>query len=127
MFKKLIDGELSLKDTFWKFGVLGMLAVHLVVKILGTMLFHKLRGLTILGYYTTRKYGLETSTVILTILYFSSLCFLLFYAGSMVIGTWRSSAEYNRSLWFRHLARIFMILIVFVVLKHDLNLGRKNE
>ncbi|MEI3582586.1 MAG: hypothetical protein V8R89_07970 [Alphaproteobacteria bacterium] len=122
MFKKLIDGELSLKDTFWKFGVLGMLAVHLVVKILGTMLFHKLRGLTILGYYTTRKYGLETSTVILTILYFSSLCFLLFYAGSMVIGTWRSSAEYNRSLWFRHLARIFMILIVFVVLKHDLNL-----
>ena len=122
MFKKLIDGGLSLKDTFWKFGVLGMLAVHLVVKILGTMLFHKLRGLTILGYYTTRKYGLETSTVILTILYFSSLCFLLFYAGSMVIGTWRSSAEYNRSLWFRHLARIFMILIVFVVLKHDLNL-----
>ena len=122
MFKKLIDGELSLKDTFWKFGVLGMLAVHLVVKILGTMLFHKLRGLTILGYYTTRKYGLETSTVILTILYFSSLCYLLFYAGSMVIGTWRSSAEYNRSLWFRHLARIFMILIVFVVLKHDLNL-----
>lgn len=122
MFKKLIDGELSLKDTFWKFGVLGMLAVHLVVKILGTMLFHKLRGLTILGYYTTRKYGLETSTVILTILYFSSLCFLLFYAGSMLIGTWRSSAEYNRSLWFRHLARIFMILIVFVVLKHDLNL-----
>lgn len=122
MFKKLIDGELSLKDTFWKFGVLGMLAVHLVVKILGTMLYHKLRGLTILGYYTTRKYGLETSTVILTILYFSSLCFLLFYAGSMVIGTWRSSAEYNRSLWFRHLARIFMILIVFVVLKHDLNL-----
>ena len=122
MFKKLIDGELSLKDTFWKFGVLGMLAVHLVVKILGTMLFHKLRGLTILGYYTTRKYGLETSTVILTILYFSSLCFLLFYAGSMVICTWRSSAEYNRSLWFRHLARIFMILIVFVVLKHDLNL-----
>lgn len=122
MFKKLIDGEPSLKDTFWKFGVLGMLAVHLVVKILGTMLFHKLRGLTILGYYTTRKYGLETSTVILTILYFSSLCFLLFYAGSMVIGTWRSSAEYNRSLWFRHLARIFMILIVFVVLKHDLNL-----
>lgn len=122
MFKKLIDGELSLKDTFWKFGVLGMLTVHLVVKILGAMLFHKLRGLTILSYYTTRKYGLETSTVILTILYFSSLCFLLFYSGSMVIGTWRSSAEYNRSLWFRHLARIFMILIVFFVLKHDLNL-----
>lgn len=122
MFKKLIDGELSLKDTFWKFGVLGMIAVHLIVKIFGTMLYHKLRGLTILGYYTTRKYGLETSTVILTILYFSSLCFLLFYCGSILIGTWRSSAEYNRSLWLRHLARIFMILMIVVVLKMDLNL-----
>lgn len=122
MFKKLIDGELSLKDTFWKFGVLGLLVIHLFVKIFGTMLYNKLRGLTILAYYTTRKYGLETSTVILTILYFSSLCFLLFYSGSMIIGTWRSSAEYNRSLWFRHLARIFMIVIVFLILKHDLNL-----
>ena len=28
MFKKLLDGELSLKDTFWKFGVLGMLAAR---------------------------------------------------------------------------------------------------
>ncbi len=122
MFKKLIDGELSLKDTFWKFGVLGLFTVHLVVKILGTMLFHKLRGLTIYAYFATRRYGLETSTVILTILYFSALCFLLFYAVSIVIGTWRSSAEYNRSLWFRHLARVFMILMVFFVLKHDLNL-----
>ncbi len=122
MFKKLIDGELSLKDTFWKFGVLGLLVVHLFVKIFGTMLYNKLRGLTILAYYTTRKYGLETSTVILTILYFSSLCFLLFYSGSMIIGTWRSSAEYNRSLWLRHLARIFMIVLVICILKHDLNL-----
>ena len=51
MFKKLIDGELSLKDTFWKFGVLGLFTVHLVVKILGTRLFHKLRGLTIYAYF----------------------------------------------------------------------------
>ena len=122
MFKKLIDGELSLKDTFWKFGVLGTLTLHLLVKIFGKMLFHKLRGLTILSYYTTRQYGLETSTVTLTILYFSSLCFLLFYCGSLIIATWRSSAEYNRSLWFRHLARIFIILIVGIVLQKNLNL-----
>lgn len=122
MFKKLIDGELSLKDTFWKFGVLGMAVVHLVVKIIGTMLYNKLRGLSIANYYTTRVYGLETSTVILTILYFSALGFLLFYSGSMILGTWRSSAEYNRSLWFRHLARVFMIVLVMIVLRIDLNL-----
>ena len=41
MFKKLMDGELSLKDTFWKFGVLGLPAITVLVKILGKMLAKK--------------------------------------------------------------------------------------
>ena len=122
MFKKLINGEFSLKDTFWKYGVLGIVIIHVFVKIFKALLHRKLRDLTLYGYFTTGKYGWETSTVVLTILYFSSLCFLLFYSGSIIVGTWRSSSEYNRSLWLRHLARIFMILIVFFVLKHNLNL-----
>ena len=33
MFKKLLDGELSLKDTFWKFGVVGLVFVNMLVRI----------------------------------------------------------------------------------------------
>ena len=41
MFKKLLDGELSLKDTFWKFGVVGLVFVNMLVRIFGSMLAQK--------------------------------------------------------------------------------------
>lgn len=119
MFKKLIDGELSLKDTFWKFGVLGLLAINLIVKIFGKMLVSKLAGYSISGYYAIafKSGNISTAIVILTVLYLSSLTFLIFYSFSMVLGTWRSSAEYNRSVWLRHIARILMLVFVVVILR----------
>ena len=119
MFKKLIDGELPLKDIFWKFGVLGMLAINLIAKILGTMLARKLRGFSILGYYTSglRNFAIETSTVILSVLYLGALSFLIFYSISMIVGVWRSSAEYNRSLWLRHISRLLIVILAIVTLR----------
>lgn len=119
MFKKLIDGELSLKDTFWKFGVLGLLAINLIVKIFGKMLVSKLGGYSISGYYAIafKSGNISTAIIILTVLYLSSLIFLIFYSFSMVLGTWRSSAEYNRSVWLRHIARILMLVFVVVILR----------
>ena len=49
MFKKLLDGELSLKDTFWKFGVVGLVFVNMLVRIFCSMLAQKLNGITILN------------------------------------------------------------------------------
>ena len=117
MLKKLLAGELSLVDTFWKFGVLGLPVMTIIVKILGKMLTRKLHGVTILYYLISPKSGVEFSTTILILMYLSALSFLLFYCYSLLFGTWRSSAEYNRSLWFRHLSRIFMALMVFIALK----------
>jgi len=119
MLKKLIDGGLPLADTFWKFGVLGVLTLNLIVKMFGTMLLRNLHGYTIAEYFfrSVRKFNVEMSTLVFTLLYLSSLVFLLFYLGAIIMGTWRSSAEYNRSLWFRHLARILILLIAFVTLK----------
>ena len=117
MLKKLMDGELSLRDTFWMFGVLGLPAVTIVVKILGKMLVKKLNNHSILSYFISTKGGIEFSTSILTILYLSALSFMLFYSAALLLGTWRSSAEYDRSLWFRYLSRIFMILMLFMAFK----------
>ena len=69
MFKKLLDGELSLKDTFWKFGVVGLVFVNMLVRIFGSV--------------------------------------------TVVLGTWRSSAQYDRSLWLRHLSRFLILVMVF--------------
>lgn len=117
MFKKLIGGELSLKETFWMFGFLGLPAITLVVKIFGKMLSGKLRNYSILSYYITPNNHIETTTLVLTILYLASVSFMSFYSVSLLLGTWRSSAEYNRSLWLRHLARFFMVLMIFATLK----------
>jgi len=117
MLKKLLAGELSLVDTFWKFGVLGLPVITMIVKICGKILTRRLGRYTILTYIVSPHSRVELSTTILILMYLSSLSFLLFYSYSLLSGTWRSSAEYNRSLWFRHLARIFMALMVFVALK----------
>lgn len=112
-----MNGELSLKDTFWKFGVLGLPVITLLVKILGKMLSGKLKKYSIVSYYLSPNNHIEFSTTILTVLYLSAVSFILFYAFSLLLGTWRSSAEYNRSLWFRHLSRLFMVMMLFTALK----------
>ena len=117
MFKKLMDGEIGLASTFWKFGVLGLPIITFLSRFFGKMLFGKLKGYTILSYYVSPNNPIETSTVVLTILYLASSFSMIFYSFSLLLGTWRSSAEYNRSLWFRHLARIFMVLMIFFALK----------
>lgn len=114
-----MDGSLPLKDTFWKFGVLGLLTLNLIVRMFATMLAKHLHGFSIVDYYlsSVRKFEVETSTAVFTFLYLSSLLFLLFYTTIIVIGTWRSSAEYNRSLWFRHLARILALVMAYITLR----------
>ena len=119
MFKKLIAGELPLGATFWKFGVFGLLTINVVTKILEVMLARKLQGYNIFEYYTTafKRYNFETSTTVLTVLYLSSFGFLIFYAISMILGVWRSSAEYNRSLWLRYLSRIVIVILSIATLR----------
>ena len=115
MFKKLLDGELSLKDTFWKFGVVGLVFVNMLVRIFGSMLAQKLNGITILNYYRTyfNPLKMDSGMVLLTVLYLVSLGILLFYCVTVVLGTWRSLAQYDRSLWLRLLSRFLILVMVF--------------
>lgn len=45
MLKKLMAGEFSLSDTFWKFGVLGLVIVVFVVRFLAACWRKNLREL----------------------------------------------------------------------------------
>lgn len=115
MFKKMLDGELTLKDTFWKFGIVGIFFLHLLLRIFGSMLAQKLSGITILNYYRTyfNPLKMDTGMVLLTVIYLVLLGIFIFYCISVMIGTWRSSAQYERSLWLRHISRLVMAVIVF--------------
>ncbi len=117
MLKKLMNGEIKLRDTFWMFGFLGLPVLSFVTKIVGRLLVHKLGKTSILAYFVSIGRKVELSTSILTILYLSLAGFLIFYCIALLLGVWKSSAEYDRSLWFRYLSRIFMVIMVFLALK----------
>ena len=52
MLSKLFKGELSLKATFWKFGILGVIILKLAVRIIGSLLAGHIKGVSIVEFFT---------------------------------------------------------------------------
>lgn len=119
MYKKLIAGEFGLKDTFWKYGVMGILAGLLIVKLFGALLAPRLAGISIYKYYTVyfNPLKMDTSILVYTVCYLTSLFVFVAYSLSMILAVWRSAAAYERSTWLRQLARLFILLLVYVCLR----------
>lgn len=111
-----MSGELSLTDTFWKFGVLGLILGLFVVRFFGSMLAKKLMGISIYMYFT--KYfnplNMNTGVLVLTVCYLGCLVAFIWYTVVMMIGTWKSSAEYDKSIWLRHVSRILMLVMILI-------------
>ncbi|MFV0626823.1 MAG: hypothetical protein ACK5N8_05700 [Alphaproteobacteria bacterium] len=122
MFKKLIEGKFSLGETFWKFGVLGLIIVNIVSVISSRMLSNKLGRISISDYYLKYFHPLkiDNGVVVLTIFNIASLFVLVFYSFTILLATWRSSREYDKSAWLRHVSRLLMFLMVFVCLYTNL-------
>ena len=119
MLKKLMAGEFSLSDTFWKFGVLGLDIVDFVVRFFGSMLAQKLAGISLWLYFTRYFHPLKMNTgiLVLAVCYLGCLAAFVFYSVVLVSGTWKSSAEYDKSIWLRHISRIMMLLMLFICYK----------
>ena len=119
MLKKLMAGEFSLSDTFWKFGVLGLVIVVFVVRFFGSMLAQKLAGISLWIYFTRYFHPLKMNTgiLVLAVCYLGCLAAFVFYSVVLVSGTWKSSAEYDKSIWLRHISRIMMLLMLFICYK----------
>lgn len=110
MLKKLISGELSLGDTFWKFGILGMIVVVFVVRLFAALLASKLSNISLWVYYTQyfKPLHMNSGILILTVCYLVSLAVFIWYAVMMLSGTWKSSSKYDKSIWLRHVSRWVM-------------------
>ena len=109
MLAKLFKGELSLRETFWVFGLPGLIILKIAVSVFGSLLLKKINGMSTLYFYTPKL------TILWTLCYLSSILLLIWFSVNILIGLWKSSAEYNKSLWLRYLARFFMALAVFLV------------
>lgn len=115
MFGKLVYGQYSLKETFWKFGVLGIFICALAVKIFNAFLSQKLKGIS-LGYYYTHYFSplnLDGMVLFLTIGYLLCSFILIAYSVMLLLGVWRSSAEYDKSIWLRHISRLAILGVIY--------------
>ncbi len=117
MLSKLFKGELSLKETFWVFGIPGLIIIKVIVAVMGNLLLKQIKGMSILYYYTNHFHPFYTPklTILWTLCYLSSLLLLAWFSANILIGTWKSAAAYDKSIWLRQLARFFMALAVFLV------------
>ena len=115
MFGKLVYGQFSLKETFWKYGIMGIFFVSLATKIFGAFLNQKINGMSVKYYYTHYFSPLNMDNVILflTIAYFVCLFALTIYSIMVWFGVWRSSKEYDKSIWLRHIARLFILFVIY--------------
>ena len=115
MYKKLLAGELSLGETFWKFGILGGLLGYFIVRVFGTILAPQLHGYSIYAYYAHYYSPLQGNSDILlsTVCYLTSLGIFCSYVFSVILGVWRSSAEYDKNAFFKYGARIVIVFLAY--------------
>ncbi|MDR1026099.1 MAG: hypothetical protein LBL47_01745 [Lactobacillus sp.] len=119
MFKKLLNGELSLREAFWKFGVLGLIICNIIFRISQKLLAPRLQGYTIRDYYSKHFsfVTLDGYMLSVTLFYLFAMVLLISYCIIIVMGVWRSAAEYNKSIWLRQLSRILILIFVFISLR----------
>jgi len=119
MYKKLLAGELSLGESFWKFGIIGGLLGYFIVCFFGRILAPQLHGYSIFAYYTQYYNPLRNGSDILlsTVCYLTSLGIFCWYSFSVILGVWRSSAEYENSAFCKYAARILIMFLGYICIK----------
>lgn len=116
MFGKLIYGQYSLKETFWKFGVLGIFLCSLITRCFKLFLTQRLRGVSLSDYYTHyfSPLNMDNMMLFLTIGYFVFVFSLCVYSIMVILGVWRSANEYDKSIWMRHIAKMMIFFVVYL-------------
>ncbi len=116
MLKKLLDGEFSLSETFWKFGILGVIFFRFVSKLFEILLDRQIANRRIVDYFFHYFNPVKPDilAILWTLCYVSTTIFFLYYCIAVILGTWRSSASFERSNLLKHLTRILMFVFVAV-------------
>lgn len=117
MLSKLFKGELSLAETFWKFGVLGLIALNFAVRIFGHLLNGHLQGRSIYNFFFHHFNPITSSklSILWTLCYVSSLLILAAYSWNIMLAVWRSAKSYEKSPILAFLAKVGVVCMVFFV------------
>ncbi len=122
MLSKLIYGQYSLKETFWKFGVLGVFLCSFVTRCFHAFLSSKLNGLSLRVYYTQyfSPLHMDNGILFLTLAFFVCAFVMSVYSLMVFSGVWRSAKAYNKSAWLSFIARLCTLAVIYGAFKFAL-------
>lgn len=117
MFKDLVTGKIDLGQTFWKFGLGGLLICRLFVKIMDIWLSSGLQGVSIKVYYTQyfNPVAIDTSTFIATFAYAFSVIMFVIYSIMILKAVWRSAKKFEKSPFLSFMAKSLTLLLIAVL------------
>lgn len=118
MLKKLLSGEFSVKETFWKFGLLGVFFFWMCSKIFEKLLYARIKGLTIPDYYLRyfNPVHPDIFAMFWTLCYVFGSIFFVYYGIAVVLGIWRSTNDFERSALLKFIIRMVMLVYVGAML-----------
>lgn len=118
MLKKLLSGEFSVKETFWKFGLLGVFFFRVCVKVFESLLDSRIKGLSIIDYYLRNFNPVHPDifAIFWTLCYVFSSIFFVYYSIAVVLGIWRSTKDFDRSALLKFIIRMVMLVYVGAML-----------
>lgn len=116
MLKKLLSGEFSLGETFWKFGILGVSFFRAVSYVFEKLLDKRIMNRRIVDYYfhffNPVKPGVLA--ILWTLCYLFITGFFFYYCIAVWLGTWRTTAQFDRSALLKQLMRLIMFAFLAV-------------
>lgn len=116
MLKKLLSGEFSLSETFWKFGILGVLFFRAVSRLFEILLDKRIANRRIVDYYFHyfNPVKPDIMAILWTLCYLFMTIFFFYYCIAVLLGTWRASATFDRSALLKQLTRFIMLAFLSV-------------
>lgn len=118
MLKEFMSGEASLKDTFWKFGILGLLIFMAAIRIFGRLLAAQTMGVSIVQYYMHHFSPINPNGAALlwTLCYLASLILFISFCIVLLKSVWKAAAAYKKSPILAFFAKVFTLFFVSVAI-----------
>lgn len=117
MLKKLLSGEFSVKETFWKFGFLGVLICRAFSKLFEILLNSRINGSKIVDFffYNFNPVKPDIMAIFWTLCYVFTNIFFVYYSITVILGIWRSTDNFDRSALLKFIIRTVMLAYVGVM------------
>ena len=116
MLKQFMSGELGLKDTFWKFGIFGLLLFVFIVRLFEHLLTVRTMGVGLLRYYTHyfTPINPDGMAILWTLCYLSGIALFFGFCIVLLKSIWKSAAAYQKSPLLAGLAKLITLSLIAV-------------